>query len=77
MIFSIRIDGVFGEMIFYALQGTMGYDYYSFEVHQAWVKLYSYILKIMIPVAVGCECEEFQSTMPFTVKDLQKKELYS
>jgi len=69
--------GVFGEILFYALQGTMGFDYYSFEVHQAWVKLYSHLLKTMIPVAVGCECEEFQSSMPFTVKDLEKKEYFS
>jgi len=71
------LDGVFGEMLFYALQGTIGFDYYSFEVHQAWVRVYSLILKRMIPVAVGCECQEFQSAIPFTIKDLEKKDVNS
>eukprot|EP00401_Gymnodinium_catenatum_P081185 CAMPEP_0117528724 /NCGR_PEP_ID=MMETSP0784-20121206/37461_1 /TAXON_ID=39447 /ORGANISM="" /LENGTH=131 /DNA_ID=CAMNT_0005325017 /DNA_START=314 /DNA_END=709 /DNA_ORIENTATION=- len=50
--------GVVGEVLFWAIRNVVGSEAYTFEVHQAWVKLYSRMLKTMVPVAVAHELKD-------------------
>jgi len=46
--------GIVGEVLFYTLKTVLG-DTYSEDVHLAWVKVFSRMLKVMVPVAVAYE----------------------
>ncbi len=46
--------GIVGEVLFYSLKKVLGSEY-SKEVHRAWIKIFSRMLKIMVPVAVAFE----------------------
>lgn len=48
-------DGIVGEVLFYALHKVLGDAYYTPSLHRVWVKIYSRMLKTIIPVAVSCE----------------------
>lgn len=50
--------GVVGEVLFWAIREVAGPEVYTFEVHQAWVKIYSRMLKTMVPVAVAHELKD-------------------
>lgn len=47
--------GVVGEVLFWSIRLCVGPLVYTYDVHQAWVKIYSNMLKIMVPSAVGYE----------------------
>jgi hemoglobin-like flavoprotein len=48
------IDGTVGEVLFWVLRKIIG-DQYDSKVHQAWVKVYSRMLRIIVPNAVAME----------------------
>jgi hemoglobin-like flavoprotein len=50
-------DGVVGEVLFWAIRSCVG-DLYTFDTHKAWVKIYSRMLKTMVPVAVAHELKD-------------------
>ena len=51
-------DGVVGEVLIYAIRQTVGPDAFNPTVHIAWVKIYSRMLKTMVPVAVAHELKD-------------------
>ena len=53
--FSLCADGLVGEVLFWSIRKCIGTAQYTVEVHEAWVKIYSRMLKTMVPVAVAHE----------------------
>lgn len=51
---SLIVDGIFGEVLFYILRLTLGEDYDA-VAHSGWIKIYSRILRIVIPIAMDYE----------------------
>lgn len=49
------LDGLVGEVLFWSIRQTIGPTHYTYDVHQAWVKIFSKMLTIMVPVAVAYE----------------------
>lgn len=49
-------DGIFGECLFWTLKLTLGPEYDAIT-HMGWVKIFSRVLKAMIPVAIEYELE--------------------
>lgn len=47
-----------GEVLFWSIRNCVGPTVYTNEVHNAWVKIYSRMLKTMVPVAVAYELED-------------------
>ena len=52
--------GIIGEVIFWAFLRVLAEDYTA-EVHRAWVKIFSRIIGIIIPISVGYELESGQA----------------
>lgn len=50
--------GVVGEVLIYAIKQTVGPDAFNPTVHLAWIKIYSRMLKTMVPVAVAHELKD-------------------
>lgn len=50
-------DGIVGEVLFWALRLVIGYEVYTDEMHSAWVKVYSRMLRVIVPVAIAWELE--------------------
>lgn len=50
--------GVVGEVLFWSIRLCTGPTIYTYEVHQAWVKIYSHMLKTMVPLAVAHELRD-------------------
>lgn len=48
-------DGLLGDVLFWALERCVGEDIYNHEMHIAWVKIYSRMLRTMVPMAVAHE----------------------
>lgn len=51
-------DGVVGEVLFWALKRCLGEACYSAALHRAWVKIYSRMLRTIVPVAVSMELKD-------------------
>lgn len=49
------LDGVVGEVLFYVLRLCLGPLVYTYDVHRAWVKVYSRMLKVIVPIAISYE----------------------
>jgi hypothetical protein len=52
---QFKIDGIVGEVLFWALRHCLGNPSYTPEVHNAWVKVYSRLLREIVPEAVRLE----------------------
>lgn len=52
------VDGIVGEVLFWSLRQCIGIDMYTPTCHQAWIKVYSNMLKIMVPLAVAHELKD-------------------
>mmetsp|Transcript_14090 Transcript_14090/g.23440 ORF Transcript_14090/g.23440 Transcript_14090/m.23440 type:complete len:339 (+) Transcript_14090:50-1066(+) len=50
--------GVVGEVLFWSIRECLGAELYNFETHGIWVKLYSRMLKTMVPLAVAAEMKD-------------------
>ncbi len=57
-VLDVCTDGIFGEVLFYTLRKTLGTETYSAEIHYAWVKVMSRILRVMIPIVVRYEMSQ-------------------
>lgn len=55
---DFNIDGVVGEVLFWSLRQCLGLDIYTSICHQAWIKVYSNMLTIMVPLAVAHELKD-------------------
>lgn len=60
--------GIFGEVLFWALKKTLGPEIYTAAVHGAWIKIYSKMLTVIIPVAVAYEINHKDDYKPIIVK---------
>lgn len=49
------LDGIVGEVLLWSLRRCLGSDSFPAQVQIAWVKIYSRMLRIMVPVAVSYE----------------------
>mmetsp|Transcript_17811 Transcript_17811/g.29989 ORF Transcript_17811/g.29989 Transcript_17811/m.29989 type:complete len:235 (-) Transcript_17811:417-1121(-) len=50
--------GVVGEVLIHAIRSTVGAEAFNPTVHLAWIKIYSRMLKTMVPVAVAHELRD-------------------
>lgn len=66
---AILPDGIFGEALFYVLRLTLGDDYDA-HAHNGWVKIYSRILRIIIPIVVDYELNNKAVVDQLTAKRL-------
>lgn len=57
-IFLLNVDGVVGEVLFWSIRLCTGPTVYTYDVHQAWVKIYSRMLRTMVPLAVSHELRD-------------------
>lgn len=48
-------DGIVGDVLFWAIRHCIGDGAYTYGVHGAWIKIYSRMLRSMVPVAVAYE----------------------
>lgn len=58
-------DGIVGEVLFFTLRETLGPSVYTMEIHKIWVKIYSRMLRTIVPVAVAMEMKGFVSERDF------------
>lgn len=54
-----------GDVLFWTLRKVMGDAYYTLELHRCWVKIYSRMLKTLVPAGVA---HELQGDDTHTVK---------
>ena len=54
------VDGIFGECLFWVLKLTLGPEYDA-TTHMGWVKIFSRVLRAMVPVAIEYELENKDS----------------
>jgi hemoglobin-like flavoprotein len=52
------LDGLVGEVLFWSIRAIVGAEAYTYDIHQAWVKIYSRMLRTMVPVAVAHELKD-------------------
>ena len=48
-------DGIVGEALFWSLRETLGKEFYNLHLHQIWVKIYSRMLRTIVPIAMKAE----------------------
>lgn len=48
------IDGILGEVLFWTLRSILGQDY-TLTVNSAWIKMYSRLLNVIVPIAIAYE----------------------
>lgn len=53
---GVCADGIFGECLFWALKLVLGPEYDA-VTHMGWVKIFSRVLRAMVPVAIEYELE--------------------
>ena len=49
------VDGVVGDVLFWTLRKVTGDAYYTLALHKVWVKIYSRMLKTLVPAGVAHE----------------------
>jgi len=58
--------GIVGEVLFWALRLVVGTELYTDQMHSAWVKVYSRMLRVIVPVAISWELERGSSKVQST-----------
>ena len=56
------LDGIVGEVLFYTLKSCLGPEYDS-ATHKVWVKIFSRMLMVIVPVAVTFEMQSGAAQM--------------
>ena len=57
--FNLRyIDGMVGEVLFWSLRQVLGPNDYNLNAHRVWIRVYSRMLKVMVPIAVAHELKD-------------------
>jgi hemoglobin-like flavoprotein len=69
-LYAFVLDSIFGEVLFWTMRHTLGAEVYDASTHTAWVKLYSRMLDIIIPVVV-----EYEKSNRVVIRELQSKRL--
>mmetsp|Transcript_26365 Transcript_26365/g.26612 ORF Transcript_26365/g.26612 Transcript_26365/m.26612 type:complete len:285 (+) Transcript_26365:46-900(+) len=52
--------GIAGDVLFWTLKKVLGDEDFDDETQEAWANIFSYILSVMVPVAVADEIEELR-----------------
>ncbi len=65
------IDGIFGEVLFWTIKLAVGKTHYDTTTHTAWVKIYSRMLSIILPLAVKYELQHKETVRQYDVKRMQ------
>mmetsp|Transcript_18267 Transcript_18267/g.18341 ORF Transcript_18267/g.18341 Transcript_18267/m.18341 type:complete len:220 (-) Transcript_18267:490-1149(-) len=52
--------GIAGDVLFWTLRKVLGSEDFDEETYKAWIHIFSYMLSIMVPVAVADEVEEIK-----------------
>lgn len=65
------LDGIFGEVLFWTLKLTVGKEVYDIITHTAWIKIYSRMLFIILPIVVKYELENKDSMMKIGMKRMK------
>ena len=60
--------GIFGEVLFWTLRLVLGSEDYDFVCHTAWIKFYSRMLDVIVPVVLRYEMEHREDLKDFNVK---------
>mmetsp|Transcript_3085 Transcript_3085/g.2065 ORF Transcript_3085/g.2065 Transcript_3085/m.2065 type:complete len:265 (+) Transcript_3085:38-832(+) len=63
--------GVFGECLFWVLRLTLGAEIYDAQTNLGWVKIYSRILGVIIPIAVRYELDNKSAIQEKSTKRFQ------
>lgn len=50
--------GIMGEALFWALRMTLGDSVYTIDAHRVWVRIYSRMIRVIVPVAVAYEMRD-------------------
>ena len=53
----LQKDGMVGEVLFWVMRRVVGDDHYHNRLHQAWVKVYSRMLRTIVPKAISYELQ--------------------
>ena len=51
----MQIDGIVGDVLFWTIRACVGPQVFTAAVHSAWVKIYSRMLRTMVPCAIAHE----------------------
>lgn len=54
----LNVDGLIGDVLFWSLARCVGQELYTDEVHQAFIKIMSRMLRTMVPLAVAFELRD-------------------
>lgn len=49
------VDGIVGEVLFWTLKEVLGEETYTSQVHFAYVRIFSRMLSVIVPIAVSFE----------------------
>ena len=52
---SLFTDAIFGEVLFWSLKKCLGSDVYDTVAHFGWIKIFSKMLTVIVPVVVAFE----------------------
>ena len=64
------VDGVVGDVLFWTVRRVVGDDHYTVELHNAWVKVYSRMLKVLVPAGVALELKGGSGEVSLSKRDL-------
>lgn len=67
----MMIDGIFGEVLFWTIKLTVGKTNYDTVTHTAWVKIYSKMLSIILPISVKYELQHKETVRQSDVKRMR------
>ncbi len=70
LIFLIFSVGIFGEVLFWTLRVVLGPDDYDLITHTAWIKFYSRILDVVVPIVLTHEISQSHMVKEFNAKRL-------
>jgi len=60
--------GIFGEVLFWTLRVVLGPDDYDLITHTAWIKFYSRVLDVVVPIVLAHEISQSHVAKEFNVK---------
>eukprot|EP00599_Poterioochromonas_sp_BG-1_P003104 CAMPEP_0173154926 /NCGR_PEP_ID=MMETSP1105-20130129/13778_1 /TAXON_ID=2985 /ORGANISM="Ochromonas sp., Strain BG-1" /LENGTH=220 /DNA_ID=CAMNT_0014071209 /DNA_START=131 /DNA_END=793 /DNA_ORIENTATION=- len=60
--------GIFGEVLFWTLRVVLGNEDYDLVTHTAWIKFYSRILDVIVPIVLAHEISQSHVAKEFNVK---------
>lgn len=69
------LDSIFGECLFWTLKTVLGIENYDTATNRAWIKFYSKMLSIILPLAIEYELKHPDSLEKFRYRRLRSNSL--